>query len=88
MSKIVILTKIWTNISKNLGIDDDTVVIFMSDNGAITRGDAISSTRPYPDGSYNWDVYRHYQNSFTIDGVWYKFRAGKNSAYEGGHRQS
>ena len=71
---------------KELGIDDDTVVIFMSDNGAITRGNAEISTMEYPEGSYLWDVYRHYQNSITIDGKWHKFNGGKNSAYEGGHR--
>ena len=57
----------------------------MSDNGAINdHGNAIASQ----DTSYNWDVYRHYQNSFTVDGVWYKLKDGKSSAYEGGHRKS
>lgn len=58
----------------------------MSDNGAISRADAVSATQPYPEGSYMWDTYQHYQNSITLDGNWYKLRAGKNSAYEGGHR--
>jgi len=41
----IFFTKIKTNITKYLGIDDDTVVIFMSDNGAInTHGNAIEVT--------------------------------------------
>lgn len=71
---------------RNFGIEDDTIVVFMSDNGAISRADAVSATQPYPEGSYMWDTYQHYQNSITLDGNWYKLRAGKNSAYEGGHR--
>ena len=75
------------NVLQNFGILDDTIIIFMSDNGAITRGNAVESTLPYPDGSYLWDTYQHYQNSMTTDdGVWHKFRGGKNSAYEGGNR--
>lgn len=71
---------------RNFGLEEDTIVVFMSDNGAIGRWNAATATQPYPDGSYMWDTYRHYQNSMTLDGKWHKFNGGKNSAYEGGHR--
>ena len=44
--------------SRNFGIEDDTIVVFMSDNGAISRADAVSATQPYPEGSYMWDTYQ------------------------------
>ena len=39
-------------------ISDDTIVVFMSDNGAISREDAVSATQPYPEGTYMWDTYQ------------------------------
>ena len=64
-------------------IDENTVVIFMSDNGAISRWNSQTATRPYPDGSYMWDTYRHYQNAIDLNGQNYKLNGGKQSAYEG-----
>ena len=49
-------------------IDDDTVIVFMSDNGAISRWNSETATQPYPDGSFMWDTYRHYQNSIDLNG--------------------
>lgn len=67
-------------------IDEDTVVLFMSDNGAISRWNTDTAVQQYPDGSYMWDTYNHYQNAIDLNGVNYKLNGGKQSAYEGGHR--
>ena len=47
-----------------------------------------SGTEPfnYPNGSYYYDRYNHYQNSLDFNGENYKLKGGKESPYEGGHR--
>ena len=70
---------------ENKGVIDDTLVVFMSDNGAINKHDAISAVRE-ENGDFMWTAYRHYQNSIDIYGKNWKMRKGKGFAYEGGHR--
>lgn len=63
------------------GILDETIVMFMSDNGAISQSTADNYKR-----HYFWHRFNHYQNAMTLDGVDYKFKKGKAYGYEGGMR--
>ena len=56
------------------GIADDTIVIFLSDNGA----------DPYFKTVYS--MYGHYQNAIDIDGKNWQLNGGKEALTEGGHR--
>ncbi|CAG5110143.1 Oidioi.mRNA.OKI2018_I69.chr2.g4575.t1.cds [Oikopleura dioica] len=62
---------------EELGIDDDTLMVFMSDNGADQSSD------------FSWMKYGHMQNSMDIDDrPSVPLRGTKNTPYEGGHRNS
>lgn len=71
---------------KEANIDEDTLIVFMSDNGAINSHTAETAVQPGSQGDYYWQRYQHYQNSVDVDGVNYKLRGGKASPYEGGLR--
>merc|ERR1711972_1227293 len=80
-----IVGKIFKVLEKNK-VDEDTMIVFMSDNGAINKHDAKSAIKTDGNGDFMWNTYGHYQNSIDIGSQTFKLKAGKSSCYEGGHR--
>ena len=74
------------NTLEELGVDEDTLIVFMSDNGAINKHNAHTAIRTDGFGDYMWNTFGHYQNSIDINGGNFKLREGKSSGYEGGNR--